>query len=94
MTTDALTKINRCQKLDLNAWVSYLVGYDSTGIYRIQNPRINKVVRLRDVTFDESSLFSGNAKEFKDNLLHLTKEQIEAFLRVCGVGEEKETNPI
>jgi hypothetical protein len=55
---------------------------------------MNKVVRLRDITFDKSSLFSGNAKEFKDNLLHLTKEQMEALLRVCEVEEEKETNSL
>ena len=44
MTTDALKKVNRLQRFNPNAWIGYLVGYDSTNVYRVWNPIINKVV--------------------------------------------------
>ena len=39
------------------ASVGYLVGYDSSNIYRIWNPRTGTVFRTRDVTFDESAIY-------------------------------------
>jgi len=35
LTSDALKKSNRLQRLNLKAWIGYLVGYSSTNIYRI-----------------------------------------------------------
>jgi hypothetical protein len=35
MTRNAQKKINRLAKLDPRAYISYLVGYDSTNIFRI-----------------------------------------------------------
>ena len=35
LTTETLKKANRLQRLNPKAWIGYLVGYDSTNIYRI-----------------------------------------------------------
>ena len=47
MTSDAQKKAKRLQRLKPKAWIGYLVGYDSTNIYRIWNPTLNKVFRTR-----------------------------------------------
>jgi hypothetical protein len=45
------------EKLQPRAHIGYLVGYDSTNIYRIWIPSRNKVIRTRDVTFREDLFF-------------------------------------
>jgi reverse transcriptase-like protein len=42
-------------KLDPRAHIGYLVGYDSTNIFRIWVPSLSKVIRCRDVQFDDNS---------------------------------------
>jgi hypothetical protein len=44
-----LTKKERLKRLNPRNWIGYLVGYDSTNIYRVWNPKSNRVVRTRDV---------------------------------------------
>lgn len=44
MTTAAQKKSQRLHKLDPKAFIGYLVGYESTNIYRIWNPMLNKVI--------------------------------------------------
>ena len=51
--------IPRKDKLAPRASIGYLVGYDSTNIYRIWDPARGVVFRTRDVTFDELTLYSG-----------------------------------
>ena len=59
MTADAQLKKNRLRKLDPRAHIGYLVGYDSTNIYRIWIPQQGKVISTRDVIFDENTFFDG-----------------------------------
>jgi hypothetical protein len=47
------------RKLDPRAHIGYLVGYDSTNIYRVWIPEKGKVISTRDVIFDESTVFEG-----------------------------------
>ena len=47
-------KIPQKDKLVERAHVGYLVGYDSTNIFKVYVPSLNKVIRVRDVTFNES----------------------------------------
>jgi hypothetical protein len=63
MTTDAMKKAKRLQRLKPKAWIGYLVGYDSTNIYRIWNPQLNKVFRTREVMFNEESIFDGKKED-------------------------------
>ena len=44
-------------KLEPRAHIGYLVGYDSRNIYRIWVPSKNKIIRIRDVTFDEKTFY-------------------------------------
>ncbi|KAF7136791.1 hypothetical protein CNMCM5793_006309 [Aspergillus hiratsukae] len=60
MTPEAQKKEKRLQRFKPRAWIGYLVGYDSTNIYRIWLPRQNRVIRTRDVIFNEEEQFSGN----------------------------------
>ena len=45
------TKLKRGEKLQSRALVGQLVGYDSTNIYRVWMPTLQRVVRTRDVVF-------------------------------------------
>ena len=49
--------IARKKKLDPRAHIGYLVGYDSTNIFRIWIPSRGKVIRIRDVTFKDDLLY-------------------------------------
>lgn len=54
----ALNKhIPKLEKLRPRAHVGFLVGYDSTNIYLIWIPSRRKVIRTRDVTFDEIAFY-------------------------------------
>ena len=45
------------QKLEARAHIGYLVGWDSTSIFRIWIPSRNEVIRTRDVVFDEQTFY-------------------------------------
>lgn len=55
--------ITRTAKLEDRALVGYLVGYDSRNIYRIWVPDKDNVIRTRDVTFDEDTVYDPSSKE-------------------------------
>ncbi|SLM34143.1 Ribonuclease H-like domain [Lasallia pustulata] len=44
-------------KLTERAHIGHLVGYDSTNIFRIWIPSQRKIIRTRDVTFDETAFY-------------------------------------
>ncbi|KJZ69686.1 hypothetical protein HIM_10933 [Hirsutella minnesotensis 3608] len=59
MTSDAQLGRKKLKKLDPRAHIGYLVGYNSTNIFRIWVPQLQKVISTRDVTFDERTFFDG-----------------------------------
>ena len=77
LTKEALQKTNRLQRLKPRAWIGYLVGYNSTNVYRIWNPLTNKVIVARDVAFNEDQRFSGDLDDLKDELLKVSTEEYE-----------------
>ena len=79
MTTDAKKKTNRLQRLNPRTWIGYLIGYDSTNIYRIWNPVLNKVFRTRDVILNEDVVFDGKKEnpEIRLDRLQSTIQEIE-----------------
>lgn len=81
MTRDAMRHSNRLEKLNPRAWIGYLVGYQSTNIYRIWNPKLGTVISTRDVTFNEDGCFSGDLTEMKDDLRHMSREELTAIIR-------------
>ncbi|KAI1666494.1 polyprotein [Pyrenophora tritici-repentis] len=76
MTDDTHRGKSRLQRLDPKAWIGYLVGYQSTNIYRIWIPSMAKVISTRDVVFNEDTIFNGKTKDLMDNLMHNTLEEI------------------
>src|SRR5579871_1097629 len=66
MTSNAQLKRNRLKKLDPRAHIGYLVGYDSTNIYRIWIPHKGIVISTRDVIFDETTFFDGKRTDLSD----------------------------
>lgn len=47
-------------KLDEKAHIGYLMGYESTNIFRIWLPAQKKVARTRDVRFDETAFYKAH----------------------------------
>ena len=98
LTTDALKKTHRLQRMNPKAWIGYLVGYNSTNVYRIWNPIKNIVISTRDVTFNENETFSGDIQEWKDDLLHISTEELEDLIRMSSIPaaaeEEEPVQPV
>ncbi|KAL9567430.1 hypothetical protein ACKAV7_008380 [Fusarium commune] len=92
MTTDALKKKNRRQRLNPRGWIGYLVGYNSTNIYRVWNPLTNKVISTRDVIFNEKETFSGDVQHLKDDLKELNEEELIQHLTDAEVPQGSSIN--
>jgi hypothetical protein len=71
--------IPKLQKLKQRATISYLVGYDSTNIYRIWYPAQNKVVRTRDATFHESEYYDPTKQQDSSQLREAASEILEVI---------------
>jgi len=56
------------RKVAARALIGYLVGYEGTNIFRIWIPQKRKVIRTRDVTFNEEKLYDPK-QPFMDELL-------------------------
>lgn len=79
-----IPNIPRTMKLAARGVVGYLVGYEASTIYRIWIPSANKVVRTRDVTFNEDLFF-----EPQQQLQEVTEEVIQ----LIHIEEEEELTP-
>ena len=75
----------RTDKLSPRASIGYLVGYDSSNIYHVWIPSTGIVISSRDVTFDETTRYSG--KQFTDEQL---KEKVEYIVNTIGVHRTNE----
>ena len=62
-------------KLAPRAHIGYLVGYDSTNIFRIYIPNQKKVIRTRDVKFNEQLLYDDSQPDLA-NVLRVRTDQI------------------
>ena len=58
-----LSKPANSEKLKPRAFIGYLVGYDSSNIYRIWDPEKGEVSGYRDVIFNEDEFFDTYKKE-------------------------------
>jgi hypothetical protein len=70
--------IPRLEKLQARAHIGYLTGYDSSNIYRVWIPSQEKVVRTRDITFDEE-LFYDPAEL---DLGHVLREEVSQAVKI------------
>jgi len=69
-------KVTKGRKMDERSFIGYLIGYDSTNIFRCWVPYLNKIIRARDVRFDETKIFDPNAPMPEQELQQL-KELVE-----------------
>lgn len=76
MTREAQLGTQKKQRLNPKAWIGFLVGYQSTNIYRIWNPHTGRTISTRDVIFNEDKLFNGDLKQLKDDLLHISRQDL------------------
>ena len=62
------------RKLGAKAHIGFLVGYESTNIYRVWIPHKRKVVSVRDVIFDEDEVWNGKRIQYSsEDIKSLTK---------------------
>ena len=80
----ALNKsIPHSKKLDSRAHLGHLIGYDSTNIFKIWIPSKNKVIRTRDVTFDEEKFYDPGDLD----LGAVLPESAEKLLQIIDIPE-------
>ena len=80
LTTKYMKKEKRLQRYHPKAWIGYLVGYDSTNIFWIWNPKLGVVVSARDVIFNEDEVFDGNLDKLRNDLATTTIDEIAELL--------------
>jgi hypothetical protein len=78
--------IPKRRKLEPRAHIGYLVGYDSTNIYRIWIPSQRKVIRTRDVTMNNNLLYHPTDLDIGDIL----KEYADKLIETLDIQEEDE----
>ena len=73
--------IPRLNKLAPRAHVGYLVGYDLTNIFRIYISSQKKVIRTRDVKFNEQLLYDDSQPDLA-NILRVRADQMLEIINV------------
>jgi len=53
----------KLNKLENKAFIGYLVGYDSTNIFRIWIPSQGRIIASRDVVFDPSQVYDPTEEQ-------------------------------
>ena len=68
ITSDAQLKKKRLNKLDPQAHINYLVGYNSTNIYRIWIPHKGIIISTKDIIFNEKTFFDSKQTDITKDL--------------------------
>ena len=88
--------IPRKEKMRPKAHIGFLVGYDSTNIFLIWIPSQRKVIRTRDVTFNEDSSYRPNEIDLAQliNEPFLTNDTLDIpqsdFTRITDIESDSE----
>jgi hypothetical protein len=72
-------KVKRGDKLESRTMIGYLVGYDSTNIFRIWLPSKDRVMRTRDVVFERQHLMKDNDEPEK------LSEEAERLIKILDI---------
>lgn len=67
----------RTQKFHPRAHIGYLVGYCASTIFRVWVPHLRRVIRSRDVTFDEESYFDPERPFIDTHMRQLTASDLD-----------------
>jgi hypothetical protein len=73
--------IPRSEKLAPRAFIGYLISYDSSNIYRIWVPSQGKVIRTRDVVFNDKLFY--NPAEL--DIGHALRENIHEIVKILNL---------
>ena len=73
--------IPKSEKLKPRAHIGYLVGYDSTNIFRIWIPSKQRVIRTRDVTFDKTLFYNPELPD----ITQLLRAEVEQIVEVVDM---------
>ncbi|OXV06537.1 hypothetical protein Egran_05695, partial [Elaphomyces granulatus] len=73
-------------KLQERAFVGYLVGYDSTNIFRVWVPHSKKVIRVRDVRFDETKRYDPRDPD----LSIAARQRIDEIVEIVEIPEPQD----
>ena len=65
---DAQLKKKRLSKLDPRAYIGYLIGYNSTNIYRIWILYRGIIISTRDIIFNKKTFFNGKQTDILKEL--------------------------
>ena len=85
LTREYYKKKDRLQRFNPKAWIGYLIGYDSTNVYKIWNPIRNEIFRTRDVVFNEKECFNGNLQQMKNDYLYIGLDELANLLiKICS----------
>jgi len=68
MTLNTQLKKKGLNKLDPQAHIGYLVGYDSTNIYRIWIPHKGIIISIKDIIFDKKTFFDSKQTDITKDL--------------------------
>jgi hypothetical protein len=64
--------IDKLERLESRVHIGYLVGYESTNIFQVWIPKLSRVIRARDVTFDQTRKYDA-----KDQFKDITEELVQ-----------------
>ena len=90
MTSEAQQHMHKRHRLNPRAWIGFLVGYQSTNIYRVWIPQTGKVISTRDVIFNEEEQFNGDINQLRDDLLHIGQEKLMSLLERVELPETEQ----
>lgn len=77
-----ILSIPRLFKMSVRAQIGYLVGYDASNIWRIWIPQSRKIIRARDVVFDETSFYTPEEERENDiPVVNETNEVISTLIQ-------------
>ena len=81
-------------KLCACAVIGYLIGYENQNTYHIWIPSHDKVIRCRDVTFDETKFFEladiqQQSQEKVTEVIEFNKIEIQPYVRMISEEEEQ-----
>ena len=88
--------LNKLDRLESRVHIGYLVGYESTNIFKIWVPALHRVINARDVTFDDSKRFQQD-EDFSDVTeqvvrpleLQLDEDEAEPLIQLPSVSAER-----
>ena len=80
----------KLRKFDPRAHIGFLVGYQSTNIYKIWVPHKKKVIAARDVIFDEKEVWDGRPLQRTP----VDIQELDEAIEVVEVEQAEETEDI